>query len=60
VKLWTPSGTIVYSDERTLIGRRLLVSHGLEQGLSGRVEAEISEPAHKAESQSEREHGTQL
>ena len=40
VKLWTPDGRIVYSDEPRLIGARYPPDEPLE---AGRVEAEVSD-----------------
>ena len=42
IKLWNPSGTLVYSDNRALIGRRYPLSEQLRRALAGEVVVESS------------------
>jgi putative nucleotidyltransferase with HDIG domain len=53
IKVWNPSGTVVYSDARSLVGRRFPADTGLDQALHGQVSAEVSNLS-DAENQSER------
>jgi two-component system, NarL family, sensor kinase len=47
VKLWTPSGRIVYSDEKRLIGKRYALDDEERDALrSDRVKAEVSDLSH--------------
>jgi len=39
-RLWRPDGTILYSNEKALIGRKLPISDGLQTALSGTMVAE--------------------
>ncbi len=41
LKVWSPSGEIVFSDDRSLIGRRQPVGGDLEMALAGEVLAEV-------------------
>ncbi|HEX6844601.1 MAG TPA: EAL domain-containing protein [Actinomycetota bacterium] len=43
IKLWSPTGEILYSDDHTLIGRSFEVAHDLEEALEGEVVSEVSE-----------------
>ena len=43
MKVWSPSGEIVFSDNRTLIGRRQPASEDLKMALAGQVFAEVEE-----------------
>jgi diguanylate cyclase (GGDEF)-like protein len=43
IKVWTPDGTIVYSDEPALVGRSFPITEDLGQALQGRASAEVSE-----------------
>ncbi|MHB1343596.1 MAG: HD domain-containing phosphohydrolase [Thermoleophilia bacterium] len=42
VKIWSLDGTILYSDERKLVGRRFDVTDDLERARSGEVSGELS------------------
>lgn len=60
VKLWTPGGTVVYSDARGLIGRTFALDSGELQAIrNGNVIAEVSELS-KPENQFERRYGRLL
>jgi signal transduction histidine kinase len=53
VKVWTPDGTIAYSDDAALIGRRFPVEGGLRTALAGRAWEEVSR-LDRAENRTER------
>jgi diguanylate cyclase (GGDEF)-like protein len=55
IKVWSPDGQIVYSDDHTLMGRVFPRSEDLQEALEGKVVTEISE-LEEAEEASEREH----
>jgi signal transduction histidine kinase len=40
-KIWAPDGTIVYSNEESLVGRRFAVTEGLGEAKAGRIHAEF-------------------
>jgi signal transduction histidine kinase len=40
-RLWRPDGTVLYSNEKALIGRKLPISDGLQTALTGRMVAEF-------------------
>lgn len=42
VKLWRPDGTVLYSDERRLVGQRFEVGDDLAGALAGEVSGELS------------------
>jgi diguanylate cyclase (GGDEF)-like protein len=42
IEVWRPDGTVVYSDERTLIGRKFKLSDELREALGGRVTKEVT------------------
>jgi diguanylate cyclase (GGDEF)-like protein len=42
VKVWNPQGEVVYSDDRTLVGRRFAISDELDAALHGHIASEIS------------------
>ena len=56
IKIWNRSGQVVYSDDRSLIGRRFTPDDGLLEALDGHVESEISTLG-RAENASERRFG---
>lgn len=58
-KIWRPDGTILYSADASLIGKRFPIEEGLREALAGDVHAEISSLA-AAENASEAAHFTQL
>src|SRR5262249_15965439 len=52
VKVWRPDGTVVYSDEPALIGRKFVPSEELQAALAGRIAKEVTHlrrPEHVAE-----------
>lgn len=59
VKVWRPDGTIVYSDERTLIGRKFPLTEELQEALKGRVAREVTTLG-KQENAAERPYGKLL
>jgi len=59
LKVWRPDGTIAYSPNRALIGRRFPVEGGLARALSGEVAAEISDLS-EAENEYERARWSRL
>jgi diguanylate cyclase (GGDEF)-like protein len=59
IKVWNRAGTIVYSEDPTLVGKTFDVEHDLHEALEGEIEAEISE-LDSAEDASESEHGRLL
>jgi diguanylate cyclase (GGDEF)-like protein len=42
VKVWTPSGQVIYSDDHSLIGQTFPVSSDLREALEGHVSADVS------------------
>ena len=42
VKMWSPTGVLLYSDEEDILGQQFPVSHELEEALGGEVAMEIS------------------
>jgi signal transduction histidine kinase len=54
LKIWSPSGVVLYSADRELIGRSFPIDEGLGAALSGRVFAEMS-PLDQAENAVEAE-----
>lgn len=56
VKLWNPAGQLIYSNDRSQIGRTFPIEADLAKALRGSVSREISEPQ-KAESEGERHLG---
>jgi diguanylate cyclase (GGDEF)-like protein len=42
VKIWRPDGTILFSDEQSLIGRKFALSNGMRNALGGRVTKDIA------------------
>jgi diguanylate cyclase (GGDEF)-like protein len=59
IKVWSDDGTIVYSDERSLIGRSYPVEGDLGEALEGEITSEVSE-LEAAEEATERQHGRLL
>ena len=59
IKVWNRAGTIVYSEDPTLVGKTFEVEHDLHEALEGEIEAEISE-LDSAEDASESEYGRLL
>jgi len=59
IKLWSPSGEVLYSDEHELIGQTFPISDDLQEGLDGELEAEVSDLTNE-ENVSERQFGTLL
>jgi diguanylate cyclase (GGDEF)-like protein len=55
IKVWNRAGTIVYSEDPTLVGKTFEVEDDLHEALEGEIEAEISE-LDSAEDASESEH----
>jgi diguanylate cyclase (GGDEF)-like protein len=59
LKVWNSEDRVVYSDDRSLVGRKFPADDGLEAALAGRVHTEITSAA-KAENVAERGQGTLL
>jgi two-component system NarL family sensor kinase len=60
VKIWTPQGRIVYSDERRLVGASYPLGSGQQQALrTNGIDANVSD-LHEAENRFERGHGKLL
>lgn len=59
VKIWNRDGRVVYSDDRTVMGKTFPIAHDLEEALEGEIESELSELG-KTENVSERSYGTLL
>jgi diguanylate cyclase (GGDEF)-like protein len=59
IKVWSADGTVVYSDERSLMGRSFLVEGDLREALEGEVTSEVSE-LETPEEATERRHGRLL
>jgi hypothetical protein len=59
IKLWNRSNRIVYSDDRSIVNRRLPPSEELESALAGDVASEVSD-ANKAENTGEHGYGQLL
>jgi diguanylate cyclase (GGDEF)-like protein len=59
VKVWTSHGTIVYSDDHSLIGQTFAISPDLREALEGHVSADISS-LDEAENVAERSFGQLL
>ncbi len=54
-KIWTPDGTIVFSNEESLVGKRFPMTEGLSEAGAGRIHAEfehLDEEENRLESQS--------
>ena len=59
IKLWSPSGEVLYSDQHELIGQTFPIEDDLQEGLDGELTAEVSDLS-KAENVSERQFGQLL
>jgi diguanylate cyclase (GGDEF)-like protein len=59
IKLWSPSGEILYSDDHSLIGQTFPIGDDLREGLDGALTAEVSD-LHEAENVAERRFGRLL
>jgi signal transduction histidine kinase len=60
VKIWTPQGRIVYSDERRLVGAAYRLGSGQQDALrTNRIDANVSD-LHEPENRFERGHGKLL
>jgi diguanylate cyclase (GGDEF)-like protein len=59
IKLWSPDGEVLYSDQHELIGQRFPIEEDLEESLDGELTAEVSH-LDKAENVDEREFGELL
>jgi two-component system NarL family sensor kinase len=60
VKLWRRDGTIVYSDERRLVGRRFALGEDEQEAMaSGRIAAQVTD-LDRPENRYERQHGKLL
>ena len=46
VKVWGRGGTVVYSDDHRIVGRRFPISDELEEALGGEVASEVSDLTH--------------
>jgi diguanylate cyclase (GGDEF)-like protein len=55
IKVWSADGTVVYSDERSLVGRSFPLSGDLEEALAGEITSEVSD-LEQAEEATERQH----
>ena len=59
VKIWSPTGAIVYSDDQSLVGRTFPIDEQLELALRGSVRSEVSDLS-EAENVNDRGHGRLL
>jgi diguanylate cyclase (GGDEF)-like protein len=59
MKIWSPTGQIVYSDDRDAIGRKFEVGHDLSEALAGETHVDV-EHGEAAEQEGERELGSLL
>ncbi len=59
IKLWSPDGTVLYSDQHELIGQTFDIDADLQEALDGELEAEVSD-LNKAENVEERQFGELL
>jgi diguanylate cyclase (GGDEF)-like protein len=59
IKLWSPTGEVLYSDEHELIGQTFPISDDLGEGLDGELTAEVSDLTNE-ENVSERQFGKLL
>jgi len=59
IKLWSPDGEVLYSDQHELIGQRFPIDGDLQEGLDGELTAEVSH-LDKAENVDERQFGELL
>jgi len=59
IKLWSPDGEVLYSDQHSLIGQRFPIEDDLQESLDGELTAEVSH-LDKAENVDERQFGELL
>ncbi len=59
IKLWSPNGEVLYSDQHELIGQRFPIDGDLQESLDGELTAEVSH-LDKAENVDERQFGELL
>ena len=59
IKVWSPTGVVMYSDDNSLIGRRFPVESDLEEALDGEESSDISS-LEEAENVAERQFGRLL
>src|SRR5215467_12029397 len=59
IKLWSPSGEVLYSDQHELIGQSFPVEDDLQEALDGELSADVSH-VDKAENVDERQFGELL
>ena len=59
IKLWSPDGEVLYSDQHELIGQRFPIDGDLQEGLDGELTAEVSH-LDKAENVDEHQFGELL
>jgi diguanylate cyclase (GGDEF)-like protein len=59
VKIWSPEGRIIYSDDQSLIGRTFPIASDLHEALDGETESDVSS-LDKAENVGERSFGQLL
>jgi len=59
IKLWSPSGEVLYSDQHELIGQSFPVEDDLQEALNGELSADVSH-VDKAENVDERQFGELL
>src|SRR6188472_2193664 len=59
IKLWSPDGTVLYSDQHELIGQRFPIEDDLQESLDGELTADVSK-LDKAENVDERQFGELL
>ena len=43
IKVWNVDGTVIYSDDKDIVGKRFANSEGLEEALQGKIAAEIAD-----------------
>jgi diguanylate cyclase (GGDEF)-like protein len=43
IKIWNPDGRLVYSDDRSVMGKKFPIAHDLAEALEGEIESELSE-----------------
>ena len=43
IKVWNVDGTVIYSDDKDIVGKRFANNEGLEEALQGKIAAEIAD-----------------
>ena len=58
-KLWLPNGTVIFSTDESILGKRFPLSEGLQSALSGKVHGELNS-LDEVENSNERRSGREL